>query len=159
MPIFSLAEVNLGIICSCLPVLPIFYKHMIKTLKNKISKPSTYYELEAVWRSDIGVERMQSNDAKQMQIPDRRASEPALHRQYLGFNGGYTKDPWHHVLSDAYHDPNGHIRSGGGIMKTVELERVEESFTSEEESDFVVRKPSNVVLPSASPTGSARLPV
>ena len=155
----SLAEVNLGIICSCLPVLPIFYKHIVKTVKNKISKPPTYYELEPVLKSSTGVERMRLNDAKQMQVPDRRASEPALHRQYLGFNGGYTKHPWHHVLSDAYHDPNGHIRSGGGIMKTVELERVEESVASEEGPDFVIRKPSSVVLRSNSPTPSLRLSV
>ena len=122
----SCAEVNLGIICSCLPILPLFYKHVVRSAKNKVVRPTIYYELEPVSKSGTGVERVRPTDAEK--ILGRSASEPALHQQYLSFNGGYRQESSFSISGGAgYNDPDTRLWSGGGIMKTVRLERVEES--------------------------------
>lgn len=144
----SCAEVNIGIICSCLPILPIFYKHVVRTAKEKFSKPSTYYELEPVWKGGTGVERVRPDAINTKSRPGRAESEPALHQQYLGFSGGYKQEPPFLISQGAaYHDPGGRLWSGDGIMKTVQLERVEESFALDGEPEYGLPATPNATIP------------
>ncbi|KAL8828167.1 MAG: hypothetical protein Q9170_006719 [Blastenia crenularia] len=146
------AEVNLGIICSCLPILPVFYQYIAKTAK---SKPSTYYELEPVLKSSTGVERARiTNTDTERGSTGRTASEPALHRQYLEFNGYKKKSPFMISSGAAYHDPREERLhwNGEGILKTVELDRIEESFSSD--SEALPRMPQNAMFRSESSNAS-----
>ncbi|KAL8784744.1 MAG: hypothetical protein Q9213_003775 [Squamulea squamosa] len=82
----AIAEVNIGIICSCLPVLPIFYQHVLKSARALVSKTSSYHELAALRkRSNTSVERVGPGH-----LEDGNkgvAGCVALHRQYLESKG------------------------------------------------------------------------
>ena len=151
----SCAEVNLGIICSCLPILPLFYKHVIKIARTKVFKSSKYSELQPVWRSGTGVERALPNNTKQSL--GRAANEPALHQQYLELNEDHRQgSPFSMCSGAACHDPDADFWSGDGIMKTVRLDRVEESMVSD--STSILQIPQNAVLPSKPLKASDSLP-
>ena len=140
----SIIEVNIGIICSCLPVLPAFYKHVINSAKSVIPKSSTYHELDVVGKSGTGVERMRPGDAEE----GKGDIATALHLQYLGPSNP-AGGPSSFVSGGAKeHDSSERLWGGDGILKTVRLERVEMSAP---EPDTSVWRPESAVLPSEHP--------
>ncbi|KAL9012353.1 MAG: hypothetical protein Q9173_002876 [Seirophora scorigena] len=142
------AEVNIGLICACLPMLPKFYKNVVKSAKTVISRTSTYHELDKFGRhkGTGGVERARRGGTNQRR-EDAAAESVALHRQYLGANGDTKVSV---TASSGAKEGESRVRSwnGPGILKTVSLATWETPIAHEEHSPA---PPSKAVLRSAGP--------
>ncbi|KAI4191799.1 MAG: hypothetical protein LQ348_003424 [Seirophora lacunosa] len=146
--LWAVAEVNIGLICACLPVLPKFYKNVVKSAKTIISRTSTYHELDKLGRhkGTGGVERARRGGTDQRR-EDAAAESVALHRQYLGANGNTEVSV---TASSGVKEGESRVRSwnGPGILKTVSLATWETPIAHVEHSPA---EPSKAVLHSAGP--------
>ncbi|KAL8824949.1 MAG: hypothetical protein Q9191_004706 [Dirinaria sp. TL-2023a] len=154
LALLILGEVSLGIICSSLPVLPAFYKHIFKSARKAMSTSSTYHELEVVGRSRsrTGVERVRSDYEERggQQQQQQAASEPALHRQYLAPKRLAQEGPSFTVSGGTteYYASSERLWTGEGILKTVKFERVEETSSVSDPDGSSPSRPPNAMLQS-----------
>ncbi|KAL8794430.1 MAG: hypothetical protein Q9195_003017 [Heterodermia aff. obscurata] len=123
--LWAIAEVNVGIICSCLPILPSFYKHVVRSAKAKISNhTASYYELEGVvGRKSATVDRA---------VPDvdvetgKMDKVQALAKHYLGPGSSDAQGTLSYATGGPENlTPSDELWGGDGILKTVKLEQME----------------------------------
>lgn len=119
---FSIAEVNIGIICSCLPSLQTCYQHVVGLARNMMLDSSPYHELGALSRRrTTDVERVRI-DALALRQQKSLGGDVALHQQYLGPKAVAQSSAL--CTADEAQDQAGNDGSwdGAGILKTVSLE-------------------------------------
>lgn len=148
--LISIAEVNIGLICACLPMLPKFYKSMARTAKTIISRTSTYHELDPLGhKGTTGVSRARPGDTGE-QRKEAAAESVALHQQYLGADAIVDRSV---TASGGTQDGEGRERSwnGLGILKTVSLDTWETPMAPMKDS---LAPPSKAVIHSSVPEHS-----
>lgn len=115
--LWAIAEVNIGLICSCLPILPAFYQHMLRPTSESSSNISSYHRLKALKTVASGAER--TNLSHEEEAPN----EAAAHKELPGgshVTGGLS------FSVQGGSDPveeKGTCWNGGGILKTVNVEQ------------------------------------
>ena len=134
---------NIGIICSCLPVISIFYHHLVNLVQTRKSKSSTYLELDTLEQNaGTGVERARPNEDETGQRREEGVGSVALHQQYLRSVGGTQTAA---VTSIGARDTD-HLDGswdGSGILKTVRLDTWQTPASDPEGS--LLRPPTAVV--------------
>lgn len=107
-----------------------------------MSKPSTYHELEVIGHGEDVERAGLSNDGRERR---EAANEPALHQQFLG-TSELAQSSAHAVTAGASHEAQvADLWEGGGILKTVKMERTE---TSAQKPSELLARPPKLVLPS-----------
>ncbi|KAL8656810.1 MAG: hypothetical protein Q9226_002548 [Calogaya cf. arnoldii] len=146
--LLAIAEVNIGIICSCLPSLQMCYKRFARSAKNMIMDSSSYHELGALGRrGNTGVERVQLGGSA-LRHQDSAGGDVALHQQYLGPNG-IAQSSAICAADDALDNAgNDGSWNGAGILKTVSLETW---TTPAAEPEATLPRPSKAVLHDSFP--------
>ena len=135
-----IAEVNIGIICSCLPILPALYKHVAKAAKAKVSShTSAYYELEGVGHKSVNADGAAPSDKE----PGKVDRVQALAKQYLGPGNSQVSAG---VVTAGLENstPTDELWGGDGILKTVKLEQKETQAPRPRSS---LLRPAEAVLP------------
>ena len=77
----SITEVNVGLICSCLPILPAFYKHFFGLTHESSSSLSSYHRLKALKTSAnaTGRTNLTHNEEAQIETTAQKETSAASH--------------------------------------------------------------------------------
>ena len=112
---------NLGIICSCLPILPVLYQHISQRTRASVRNTSTYYQLKGLTSSAFGAERVKSSHTGTAQA---EAAVKAAEGKKDSGAGHATEGLEISVLGGANGlEEGGGVWDGDGILKTVDVEQ------------------------------------
>lgn len=117
MMLLAITEVNVGLICSCLPILPAFYQHFFGPTHESSSSLSSYHRLKALKTSANGTRRTNLTHNEEAQIETTTQKElSAVSHVAGGLSISIEGGP------DAAEE-NGGSWNGGGILKTMGVEQ------------------------------------